>query len=102
MYFCSAALICDSFSALAPAFCSVVLSVYRVEVGLGGCKETARWCFCLSNCLAATTKSQRTGGRSLGEDKGWGNKGERYILDGEYNKKYYLELGFVITVLSDM
>lgn len=69
-YLWSAALICDSLSALAPAFCSVGLSVCLVVVGRGGYRESARWCFCLNNCLAATTKSQWTAGRSLGEDAG--------------------------------
>ena len=63
-HFLSAVLIFESLRALAPAFWRVGLSVYLVDVGLGGNRATLRRCLCLRRSLAATTRSQRTGGSS--------------------------------------
>ena len=73
--------------------------MYLVVVGRGGNSEAARWCFFLSNCLAATTKSQRTAGRSRGEEIGcmrdMGEVGwEEGTVDSCYNEFQETSLKF--------
>lgn len=88
----SAALICVSLNALAPAFCRVGLSVYLVEVGRGGQSEAVRRCFCLNSCLAATTKSHCTAGRSHDVDDDVDCKCIRNSKKSHMVSKMYIEM----------